>query len=285
MARRKRTTLIEDLFTIASRLPWWASITLAAAAWITLHPVATAELPRSTGPGAVADLLPAQIFKSLAFAGQYLLPTIFGAGAFVSAVVRFRRRAIFIEASSGGISRKLNALDWKEFEQLIGEWFRRRGYAVSETGGGGADGGIDLRLKKGSEVHLVQCKHWRAQRVGVQIIRELYGVMSAYGADGGFVVTSGRYTDDAKNFATGRNIELIDGGALSRWLSQYQTERYLAEKRQQEIESAQAPSAPPCPNCRSAMILRTAKRGSNAGNKFWGCTHFPACRGVRPAAD
>ncbi|HHJ19184.1 MAG TPA: nuclease [Gammaproteobacteria bacterium] len=35
-----------------------------------------------------------------------------------------------------------------------------------------------------------------------------------------------------------------------------------------------------CPKCGSYMVLRKVKRGKNAGNKFWGCTKFPKCRGV-----
>lgn len=35
-----------------------------------------------------------------------------------------------------------------------------------------------------------------------------------------------------------------------------------------------------CPKCGAEMIERTAKKGKNAGNKFWGCSKFPACRGV-----
>jgi Restriction endonuclease len=53
-----------------------------------------------------------------------------------------------------------------------------QGYAVTETGQAGADGGIDLVLTKGRERTLVQCKHWRAQTVGVAIVRELYGAMA-----------------------------------------------------------------------------------------------------------
>ena len=79
---------------------------------------------------------------------------------------------------------------------LVGEAFRMRGFSVAETGGGGADGGIDLKLKKGGEIFLVQCKQWRAYKVSVNIVRELFGVMSAQGATGGFVVTSGVFTDD-----------------------------------------------------------------------------------------
>jgi len=33
-----------------------------------------------------------------------------------------------------------------------------------------------------------------------------------------------------------------------------------------------------CPECGGTLTLRTAKKGPNAGNKFWGCTAFPKCR-------
>ncbi|MDE0318816.1 MAG: topoisomerase DNA-binding C4 zinc finger domain-containing protein [Acidimicrobiaceae bacterium] len=43
-------------------------------------------------------------------------------------------------------------------------------------------------------------------------------------------------------------------------------------------------AASSCPRCGSAMVLRTAKRGENAGNQFWGCSTFPKCRAI-VAAD
>lgn len=36
-----------------------------------------------------------------------------------------------------------------------------------------------------------------------------------------------------------------------------------------------------CPRCGSKMIQRKAKRGRNAGNYFWGCSRYPACKGTR----
>lgn len=98
-----------------------------------------------------------------------------------------------------------------EFEMLVGEAFRRRGYTVEETGGHGADGGVDLVLSKAGQRFLVQCKQWKTSKVGVKLIRELYGVIAAKGAAGGFVVTSGVFTDDAVAFAAGKRIDLIDG--------------------------------------------------------------------------
>ena len=38
-----------------------------------------------------------------------------------------------------------------------------------------------------------------------------------------------------------------------------------------------------CPRCGRTMTLRTAKRGPGAGEQFWGCEGFPACRMVEKA--
>ena len=40
------------------------------------------------------------------------------------------------------------------------------------------------------------------------------------------------------------------------------------------------PTPPTCPQCGSLMALRTAKAGQNAGSQFWGCTHYPDCKGT-----
>jgi ssDNA-binding Zn-finger/Zn-ribbon topoisomerase 1 len=29
------------------------------------------------------------------------------------------------------------------------------------------------------------------------------------------------------------------------------------------------------------MVLRESKKGKHVGRKFWGCSHFPTCRGVQ----
>ena len=50
---------------------------------------------------------------------------------------------------------------------------------------------------------------------------------------------------------------------------------------EQDFDSAQEiNSVPDCPRCSSQMVRRKAKRGENAGKAFWGCTKFPACRGM-----
>jgi len=49
---------------------------------------------------------------------------------------------------------------------------------------------------------------------------------------------------------------------------------------QPAIVAAPGSESPRCPKCGNEMILRTAKSGANAGNKFWGCSNYPNCRGM-----
>jgi len=175
------------------------------------------------------------------------------------------------------------SMTWREFEALIGEYFRRQGFMVMEQGGAGPDGGVDVLLKKGSDSYLVQCKHWRALRVGVQPVRELYGVMAAKRVAGGFMVTSGDFTDEARSFAQGRELQLINGKALQIGI------RAQAASAPGAAAATPAPSASStldCPICNAPMVLRQARNGATPGKKFWGCSKFAEtkCRGTREIA-
>lgn len=287
MARRKKSSLIEDLFEITAALPWWVGIMLAIVAYVVLHQYAIADVQTTTVPGQIGQMVVGQVTKMLAGYGQYILPFLFIAGAIASFFGRRKREELVRIVGNESSGNALRTLSWQDFELLVGESFRMKGYTVVETGGGGADGGIDLLLKKGGEVFLVQCKQWRAFKVSVNIVRELFGVMAAQGATGGFVVTSGIFTADAQSFAKGRNIELIDGSELTRMIDSAKAARSI--RAQTEAPPMPAfvakpditTTSPSCPNCGGVMVKRTAKQGANAGGTFWGCSAFPKCRGVR----
>ncbi len=53
----------------------------------------------------------------------------------------------------------------------------------------------------------------------------------------------------------------------------------VIDKPLQSLLPPDKPS-PLCPRCGSTMVLRTATRGENKGNQFWGCSGFPKCRGI-----
>lgn len=278
MARRKQS-LFEDLIDMTSKLPWWMGVAFAVAAYFWLHGVATSDVTVVVQPGKMDAFVGQNLFKSLAGVGQYLLPFIFLVGAAMSAYGRYTRRALHAQVAGSPHRGALNEMSWKQFEALVGEAFRRKGYSVTETGGGGADGGIDLALKKDGEISLVQCKQWRALKVGVTTVRELYGVMAANGASGGFVVTSGAFTDEARAFAVGRNIELLDGKALHALIRGVKVPDKAAPASLLYVTTG----VPFCPVCQNRMVKRTAARGANAGKEFWGCSRYPDCTGKRPA--
>lgn len=284
MARKRKQSPLEDLIYIAALFPWWVGVLLAIIIYLVLHHFATAVIAPPVALGQMGTVVANQLSKTLAELGQYLIPLACLIGAGISAYGRHKRSMLFADVQEGSSPSVLNGMTWQEFEMLVGEAFRRGGYVVTETGGGGADGGVDLVLKKDSEKFLVQCKQWKAYKVGVTTIRELYGVMAAGGAAGGFVVTSGVFTLEAKSFAEGRNIDLIDGPELTAIIKKVQHQpQATAAKAQLVPQSSLATTADPsCPKCGSAMTKRTAKQGANTGNAFWGCASFPKCRGTIP---
>ncbi|WP_028601015.1 restriction endonuclease [Ottowia thiooxydans] len=307
MSKRRKSSPAEDLMDLVAMLPWWMGVALAVSSYWVLHSVASRPLPTATSAPQIVQFAANGLLQTLATFGQYLLPVICLIGALVSALRRHRRRALFESTSTSSSADALHGMSWQEFEILVGEGFRRRGYSVKELGGGGADGGVDLVLTKAGEKSFVQCKQWIAFKVGVTTVRELYGVMAAHGAAGGFVVTSGRFTKEALAFAHGRNIRLIDGPALMGLLreargkgdrntfspaspseapgSQTVKSPGLTPQATEVAISAaktELPAEPPCPRCSKPMVRRVAKQGSAAGKAFWGCSEFSAgCRGTR----
>ena len=283
MARKKKQSPFEDLIDIAAMLPWWVGALLALIAYFVLHHYATAEVAQSTSVAQLGANVAHQLGKVLAMFGQYLLPFAFVIGAGISAYGKHKRAALLTVVQEGTSSSVLNGMSWQEFEMLVGEAFRRKGYMVSETGGGSADGGVDLVLRKDGEKFLVQCKQWKAFKVGVTTIRELYGVMAAGGATGGFVVTSGVFTQEAESFAEGRNIDLIDGSELTAMIKKTQQQSLATATTQPSPQiSPVVTDNQICPKCGSVMIKRTARYGANVGQMFWGCANFPQCRGIVP---
>lgn len=286
MARRKKTSPFEDLIFIASSLPWWVSLLIALAAGLYLHSVAISPPPTATDLKQFGSAIAGQMWRTFAIFLQYIIPVAFVFGAIGSVFGRVKRRKLMDDvATATKPGKTIDGISWQQFEQLVGEAFRRQGFTVTETGGNGPDGGIDLILHKDSEKHLVQCKQWRSIKVGVTVVREFFGVMAAEGAAGGFVVTSGTFTAEAKAFASGRNLRLVEGAELNRWIAATRnTPSQPLTINPVQLKSVQfhQESAPNCPVCRFTMQKRVAKRGTNVGNEFWGCSQYPKCRGVIP---
>lgn len=278
MARKKQSP-IEDLIDIAAYLPWKTGIVLALIAYLGFHyaallpvvPVATADLKSYSQ--SIGHSVGRQLIITFSSFLQYVVPIAFLIGSAMSFIRSRRQRELHHTVASNPTQDSLEKMSWRNFEHLAVETFRQQGYRVVERGGNGPDGGVDVELHMGSDKYLVQCKQWKAAKVGVATVRELYGVMTAERAVGGFVVASGQFTEEARSFAEGRSIKLIPAQSL---LSMIQKNAGHPVNSQPAEEIG-----PACPKCGSPMVQRVAQKGSQAGNRFWGCPRFPACRGVR----
>jgi restriction system protein len=247
---RRKCSLADDLVLA----PWWVSAVLALLAY-----------------GILPSMLPTTLVKS----GLVGVVTVglLGLGA-ISALRSLKNKGI-LDAQTGIDS--LREMHWKTFEEILAEAYRRQGYKVEEMLGGGADGGVDLRLGRDGQVILVQCKRWRNRPVPVEIVREMFGVMMHERATGAKIAATTSFTPDAIAFAKGKPIELVDSDALLRLVRDVQTKPRITSVAEQRDYLT-----PACPKCRATMVLRKARRGANARSKFWGCPTYPQCRGTRP---
>lgn len=55
----------------------------------------------------------------------------------------------------------------------------------------------------------------------------------------------------------------------------------VAEETEPTIVPSVETSTLKCPKCNGELVLRTAKRGENKGNSFYGCTNYPKCKYIQ----
>lgn len=71
----------------------------------------------------------------------------------------------------------------------------------------------------------------------------------------------------------------LPSAALALLASAVSAVRSLLNRKRTGDQGSAAPSGSrTCPRCDSALIIRRASRGENAGSNFWGCSSFPKCR-------
>ena len=121
----------------------------------------------------------------------------------------------------------------QQFEQVIAEVFRAKGFIVDLTKRT-RDGGKDIiavhtdRLGIQSK-YFIECKHYSEHnKVGVEIVRALYGVMNTKdGPNKTILATTSTFTAGAKSFleneaASKWDMTLADYNEIVRWLNDYQ---------------------------------------------------------------
>lgn len=108
---------------------------------------------------------------------------------------------------------ELEELDWKEFEEFLADFFEQLGFLVEPVGRTG-DEGADLILTHNTFRIAVQAKHYKRNKVSRKAVGEVLMGKSCYRCNTAVVVTTGRFTKDARDTASKTGCILIDGAQL-----------------------------------------------------------------------
>jgi hypothetical protein len=146
-------------------------------------------------------------------------------------------------------------LDWKRLHELVSMLLHRAGF-MAEVGWIRPDAGVMLSVthpaKGGRTDALVQCPSWVGQMVGLSDVKELFNAVLQEGASRGIFATPGGFSDEARQFAKMRPIELIDGPAMLRTILRMTEEEQSYYLRMATIGQYTVPS---CPSCSKKLEL------------------------------
>ncbi|MBP6303253.1 MAG: restriction endonuclease [Saprospiraceae bacterium] len=120
----------------------------------------------------------------------------------------------------------IHSLSSRQFEEFVAELFEKDGYNVSltqQTHDGGKDLFIVENKRMGKFIYYVECKKYAAENpVGVRLVRELYGTVTADRATAGVLVTSSYFSDEAKQFTEQikTQMSLLEYADLTSWVNE-----------------------------------------------------------------
>lgn len=150
------------------------------------------------------------------------LPLLLGGLATAGWWVWRQRRLNAAALPTHAASTATTALADREFDALVAEAFQRQGYQLLDSG----QKARELTLRRDRETYLVQCRHRQLAKVGVDAVVALHRDISARGANGGFMLTEGRFSREATTYAAGCNVRLLEGPALQGLLEQALAKRH-----------------------------------------------------------
>ena len=122
----------------------------------------------------------------------------------------------------------------REFEEIIAEIYSQNGFDVEltpESRDGGKDIIVDAKDSLGTKSrYYIECKKYKEGRtVGIDIVRQLFGVVSADKVSKGIIVTTSTFTSGAKDFALNQlwNLELKDHDDVLYWIKKLNADKHV----------------------------------------------------------
>ena len=83
MARKQKTSPLEDLIEIIAMVPWWAGLSLAVVSYFVLHALAAPDLAKPADIKQIGDAVGRALWKGAAMVGQFVVPIACVCGAAV----------------------------------------------------------------------------------------------------------------------------------------------------------------------------------------------------------
>jgi len=122
----------------------------------------------------------------------------------------------------------IRTMDPSDFEQLIADYFVKRGFIRAEVIGRSCDRGVDvLATNINGELELIQCKRYReGNNIGSTPIQRVDSYMRSRHAVKAWVVTTSDFTSEGKDEARITNVTIINGQELIQSLELYYPGRY-----------------------------------------------------------
>lgn len=202
---KKNLNFIEFL----AQVPWWVSVSLSASFYVFLK----FALPALQSQSSLVSVVDMSLGPALApvVALAFLAPLGF------SLLRSGRRKKLH---ALKGETEALQALSALQFRGLAVEAYRTKGYTVMESSVFKDDPAVDIVLRKGANLYLVQCRYWQNSKLHKREVKNLFTLMHSRQASGAFLLTTGIFTSEARHYAVGRPITLIDGIELVELLSE-----------------------------------------------------------------
>ncbi|MDQ0710775.1 restriction system protein [Streptomyces luteogriseus] len=153
-----------------------------------------------------------------------VLAVLAGIGWLSNRQQQARWEAVRAQGLRYGLS-QLDALHYAKFEEAVRDLMRRDGCQDAQRVGGGGDLGADVKATDPlGRRWVIQCKHRRngarGSAVGTPDLQVLNGTARpVHGADVAVIVTNGRVTGPAVDFAKQQRLHVVDRQTLAVWAS------------------------------------------------------------------
>ena len=165
----------------------------------------------SISPRPLWELIPEPINTWLFFL------TGFGLLAFVFLREVRRQRLLHILSQAGQNAAQVLEMSIVRFEDLAVELYRSLGYRVRRLGSRSRMGGDILLCRDEDGTWLVQCRGWHGP-VNEEAVQQFWDEVQRRQADGGILITTGVFTRQARQWAEGKRLSLMEGNEfLQAW--------------------------------------------------------------------